>query len=114
MEPFFSFWGVVIIALWSADEVSQMADGYFLPVAVGVGIFLLVFVAVFRRVDEISTTLQGLVFGAVSGFGLFRLVFLNTYSESDHLGAFICGVGWFGLAWVMLTKLKNEMRHNAR
>ena len=114
MEPFFSFCGVVIIALWSADEVSQTAGGWFLPLLVGVGIFILVFVAVFRDIDRISTMLQGLGFGAVAGIGLFRLVLLNTYSDADHLGGFICGLGYFGLGWAMLTKMKNEMRQKAR
>lgn len=114
MEPFFSFWGVVIVALWSANEASRMVDGYFLPVSVCVGIFALVFLAVFRRTGRTSTMLQGLAFGAISGLGLFRLVFLNTYSESDRLGAFICALGFFGLEWAMLTKMKNEMRHTAR
>ncbi len=114
MEPFFSFWGVVIIALWSAAEVSQTVSGWFLPLCVGVAIFVVVFIAVFRDIDRISTMLQGLCFGAVAGIGLFRLVVLNTYTDADHLGGFICGLGYFGLGWVMLTKMKNEMRQKAR
>ena len=114
MEPFFSFWGAVIIALWSAAEVSQAVNGWFLPLCVGLGIFGLVFIAVFRDIDRISTVLQGLGFGALAGIGLFRLVLLNTYSDADHLGGFICGLGCFGLEWVMLTKMKNEMRQKVR
>jgi hypothetical protein len=67
MEPFFAFWGVVVIALWSADEVGQAVDGYVLPIVVGLGVFVLVLLAAFRRVERISTVLQGLAFGAVCG-----------------------------------------------
>jgi hypothetical protein len=114
MEPFFSFWGAVIIALWSADEVSQTVGGWFLPLCVGAGIFALVFIAIFRDIDRISTMLQGLGFGTVAGIGLFRLVVLNTSSDADHLGGFICGLGCFGLEWAMLTKMKNELGQKAR
>jgi hypothetical protein len=51
MQPFFSFWGAVIIALWSAVEVSQAVNGWFLPLCAGVGIFGLVLIAVFRDID---------------------------------------------------------------
>jgi hypothetical protein len=113
MEPFFSLCGVVIIALWSADEVSQTVGGWVLPLLVGVGIFVLVSIAVFRDIDRISTILQGLGFGAIAGIALFRLVFLNTHTDADHLGGFIFGLGYFGLGWAMLTKMKNEIRQAA-
>lgn len=89
----------------SAAEVSQAVNGWFLTLCMGVGIFGLLLIAVFRDIDRISTVLQGLGFGALPGIGLFRLDLLNTYGDADHLGGFICGLGCFGLEWAML---KNE------
>ena len=114
MEPFFAFCGVVVIALWSAAEVNCAVDGYVVPVLVGIAVFALAFLAAFRRLDRIARMLQGLAFGAVCGFALFRLVFLNTTSEADHLGAFICGLGLFGLEWAMLVRLKKQLGHDGR
>ncbi len=114
MEPFFSFWGIVIVALWSADEVSQKVNGWLLPLFVGVCIFILASFAVFRDTDRVSTTLQGLGFGAITAIGIFRLVILNFHSDADQLGGFFCGIMCFGLEWAMLTKMKNEMRQAAR
>lgn len=106
--------GVVIVALWSAAEVGQVVNGWFLPLCVGLGIFGLTSFLVFRNINQVSAVLQGLGCSALAGIGLFRLVLLNTNSDADHLGGFICGLGCFGLEWAMLTKMKNEMRQKAR
>ena len=110
----FLFLGVVIVALWSAAEVGQVVNGWFLPLCAGLGIFGVAFILVFRDINQVSTVLQRLGFGVLAGIGLFRLILLNTKSDADHLGGFICGLGCFGLEWAMLTKMKNVMRQKAR
>ncbi len=108
-ELFFSFCGVVIVAIWMAAEAARKVNGWLIPFIVGIIAFILYFVVVFRPIDRVPAILQGLVLGAITGFGVYRLYVLTNQNGDSRVSAFAFGILAFLFELIWMTRLKSEI-----